>query len=78
MALEVLGATEVAASRAWETILGLGLKKPATVLLRWSPPLVVGEAGPEVGGKAGAKDGFSGDTGRVWGILGKLLLTGEE
>jgi len=66
--------------------LGLGLKKLATVLLRWRPPLLGGEAGtevevkvgPEVEGKAGAKHGLSDDTGRFSGIFGKRLFTGDE
>jgi hypothetical protein len=75
---ELLRPSEVVASEACDTIVGLGFKKLATVLLRCRPLLARGEAGPEVEGKAGAKHGFSGDTGRASGMLGKWLLTGDE
>jgi len=75
---ELLRPSAVSASEACETIAGLGLKKLATVLLRRRPLLSSGEVGPEVEGKAGAKHGFSGDTGRASGMLGKWLLTGDE
>jgi hypothetical protein len=75
---ELLRPSEVVVSGACETIVGLGFKKLATVLLRWSPVLSRVEEGPEVEGKAGARHGFSGDTGRVSGMMGKWLLTGDE
>jgi hypothetical protein len=58
-------------SGACETVVGLGFRKLATVLLRWRPVLSRVEEGPEVEGKAGAKHGFPGDAGRASGMLGK-------
>lgn len=78
MLTELLRLSEVVVSEACDTIVGLGFRVFATVLLRCSPLRPRGEAGSEVEGKGGAKHGFSGDTGRASGMLGKWLLTGDE
>lgn len=68
---ELLRPSEYVVLEACDTIVGLGSKKFATVLPRCRPLLSRGESGPEVEGTAGAKNGFSGDTGRASGTLGR-------
>jgi len=62
---ELLRARDAAVSGVLDTRLGLGFRKVPTVLLRCRPPLLTGEAGREVEGKAGARHGFSGNAGRT-------------
>jgi len=76
--IELLRPSEDAAPEACDTISGLGFRKFPTVLLRCRRAPFSGEPWPEVEGKAGARHGFAGDTGRASGMLENLVCTGDD